>query len=71
MQRIHISKRELEVLHLISQEYTMKEIARQLYISRHTVVSHRKNLLEKMEARNTAGLVMKGFRFGLLHLRDN
>jgi DNA-binding NarL/FixJ family response regulator len=53
----HLSKREIEVLKLIVQEYTTQEIADKLFISNHTVETHRKNLLDKLNARNIAGLV--------------
>lgn len=52
-----ISKREKEVLELIVKEHTTQEIANKLFISLKTVESHRSNLLAKMNARNTAGLV--------------
>lgn len=52
-----ISRREKEVLELIVQEFTTQEIADQLFISLKTVESHRSNLLAKLNARNTAGLV--------------
>jgi len=52
-----ISRREKEVLELIVQEHTTQEIANKLFISLKTVESHRSNLLAKMNARNTAGLV--------------
>lgn len=52
-----ISRREKEVLQLIVQEHTTQEIANQLFISLKTVESHRSNLLAKLNARNTAGLV--------------
>jgi len=52
-----ISKREKEVLDLIVKEHTTQEIAKKLFISLKTVESHRSNLLAKMNARNTAGLV--------------
>jgi len=52
-----ISRREKEVLELIVQEHTTQEIANKLFISLKTVESHRSNLLSKMNARNTAGLV--------------
>lgn len=52
-----ISRREREVLNLIVQEFTTQEIANQLFISLKTVESHRSNLLAKLNARNTAGLV--------------
>ncbi|MBT8234064.1 MAG: response regulator transcription factor [Saprospiraceae bacterium] len=52
-----ISRREKEVLALIMEEHTTQEIADQLFISLKTVESHRSNLLAKLNARNTAGLV--------------
>lgn len=64
-----ISTREREVLNLIAYEYTTNEIAKELYLSPHTVISHRKNLLHKMDAKNVAGLVRKGYETGLLHLQ--
>jgi len=64
-----ITKRELEVLRLISHEYTTSEIAHKLFISNHTATSHRKNLLSKMKVKNTAGLVRKAFLANLLTLQ--
>ena len=61
-----ISKREKEVLHLVAFEKTTKEIASALYISSHTALSHRKNLMLKMNVKNTAGMVRKGFEWGIL-----
>jgi len=52
-----ISRREKEVLALIIEEHTTQEIANKLFISLKTVESHRSNLLAKLNARNTAGLV--------------
>lgn len=67
----HISNREREILQLIAFENSSKEIAQQLFISEHTVITHRKNLLHKMEVKNTAGLVRKGFEYGILQLRHS
>lgn len=63
-----LSIREREVLHLIANEYSTKEIASKLYISVHTAISHRKNMMSKLNVRNTAGLVRKGFEVGILSL---
>ena len=63
-----ISRREQEVLHLIAHEKTSKEIAADLYISSHTAISHRKNLMEKLDVKNAAGLVRRGFELGLLSI---
>lgn len=61
-----LTARETEVLMLITKEYTNQEIADRLFISPHTVVSHRRNLLQKLNARNTAGLVRQASLWGLL-----
>ena len=61
-----ISRRELEVLNLIAYEYTSQEIAQLLFISAHTVLSHRKRMMYKLKVKNTAGLIRKGFEEGFL-----
>lgn len=61
-----ISRREKEVLDLIVKEHTTQEIANKLFISLKTVESHRSNLLSKLNARNTAGLVRITMEFNLL-----
>jgi DNA-binding NarL/FixJ family response regulator len=52
-----LTRREKEVLELIAEGMTNNEIAQQLFISTGTVDTHRKNLLAKMEAKNTASLI--------------
>ena len=63
---IPISPREVEVLKLIAQEFSNSEIAEKLYISIRTVDTHRRNLLEKLGAKNTAGLVKFAIQKGLV-----
>lgn len=63
-----ITIREVEILKLVAHEYTTKEIASTLYISDHTVISHRKSLMEKLEVKNVAGLVRRAFETHLLQL---
>jgi len=63
---IPISPREIEVLKLIAQEFSNSEIAEKLYISIRTVDTHRRNLLEKLGAKNTAGLVKFAIQKGLV-----
>ena len=63
-----ISKREAEVLKLIADEYTTKEIAQELFISFETVLTHRKNLNHKLNVKNTAGLIRKSFECGIIAL---
>jgi DNA-binding NarL/FixJ family response regulator len=52
-----LTSREKEVLQLIAQGFTNQEIAEKLFISILTVISHRKNLMAKFEAVNTATLI--------------
>lgn len=66
-----ISHREQQVLHLIAQENTNREIAEKLYISNHTAITHRKHLLAKLAVRNSAGLVRRAFELGLLSLQQS
>ena len=54
---IKLSKREMEILEFIASELTNKEIANKLFISPRTVDTHRRNLLQKLKVKNTAGLV--------------
>ncbi|OEK00995.1 hypothetical protein BFP97_05485 [Roseivirga sp. 4D4] len=57
-----LTKREVEILKLISEEYTNHEIADMLFISPRTVDTHRRNLIQKLHAKNTAGLVRYAIR---------
>lgn len=61
-----ISKREKEILQLISEENTTAQIAQELYISVTTVETHRKNLLRKLGLKNTAGLMRFAFENSLV-----
>lgn len=54
-----ISIREKEVLKLIADGFSSRQIADQLFISKHTAISHRKNLIEKFRVKNTAQLIKK------------
>ncbi|MEM1219021.1 MAG: response regulator transcription factor [Bacteroidota bacterium] len=61
-----LSRREKQVLGLIVEEFTTGEIAEKLFISFGTVETHRRNLLIKLGARNTAGLVRAALEYDLL-----
>jgi DNA-binding NarL/FixJ family response regulator len=65
---IIISDREKEVLGLICQGLSNQEIADSICLSIHTVDSHRRNLLSKTGARNTASLVMIALRDELIEI---
>ena len=53
-----LTKREIEVLKLITKGYSNKEIADQLFVSTHTVISHRKNISEKTGIKSASGMTM-------------
>lgn len=61
-----VSEREYTVLKLIAEGYSSIQIAERLFLSYETIRSHRKNLMRKLEATNTALLITKSFRTGLL-----
>lgn len=57
-----LSEREVEVLECIATGFTTQEIAGKLFISKNTVETHRKNLLYKLKARNTAELINNAYK---------
>ncbi len=61
-----LTRREVEVLKLIADGLTNQEIAEKLFISSWTVDSHRKNLLLKFNAKNTAMLVKTAVTNGII-----
>lgn len=61
-----LSQRELEILQHISLGLTNQEMAEKLFLSPHTTETHRRNLLLKLDAKNTAELVRKGMEKGLI-----
>lgn len=65
-----LTGREIEILKLIAFELTNKEIADKLIISPRTVHSHRRNLMQKIGVKNTAGLVRYALQFGILDEKE-
>lgn len=63
---INISDRELEIITLIAEGYSNKEVADKLFLSTHTVTTHRKNIMNKLGINNTAGLVLYAVRENLV-----
>lgn len=61
-----ITRREKEVLQLIAEGFTNAEMSEKLFISIPTVNTHRKSLLEKFEVKNTATLIGKAIKMGLI-----
>jgi len=61
-----ITEREMEILELISLEYSGKEISDALFISTNTVETHRKNLMKKLNVKTTIGLIKYAYKYNLL-----
>lgn len=67
--KIHIglTDRELEIMTLISLEYSGKEISEKLFISTNTVETHRKNIMKKIQAKNTISIVKYALKHNLIN----
>jgi len=66
--KIKLTHRESEVLDLILKEYTSREIAEKLFISKQTVDSHRISIMEKTESKSIVGLIKFALQTGILSL---
>lgn len=64
--RVQLSEREIQILSLISEGLTNKEIGDKIFISAHTVASHRKNLMKKFQAKNNVDLVISAIKENLI-----
>jgi DNA-binding NarL/FixJ family response regulator len=63
---VHLSDRELEVITMIAEGYTNNQIAEKLFLSNHTVNTHRKNIMAKLGVNNTASIVMYAVKTNLV-----
>lgn len=63
---VFISERENEIITMIAEGLTNIEIAKQLFLSNHTVNTHRKNIMSKLGVKNTAGIVMFAVKTNLV-----
>lgn len=63
---ILLTEREIEVLTLISEGLTNIQIADKLFLSSHTVNTHRKNIMQKLGVNNTASMVMYAVKSGFV-----
>jgi DNA-binding CsgD family transcriptional regulator len=66
LERLGISKREHEVLELIAEGHSNREIASRLFLSPHTVKTHSSNLFDKLGARRRTQAVQRAKELGLL-----
>lgn len=64
--RVEFSEREIEIIELVCKELTNKEIGDKLFLSARTVEGHRLKILEKMNVKNTVGLVVYAIKNGIV-----
>lgn len=64
----HLTRREVEVLELLSEGLSNKEIADRLFVSERTVVGHKSNLMAKTETKNTVGLLAYAIKQGWIKI---
>ena len=67
--REELTLRELDVLKRISEGKNTQEIASELFVSTNTVDTHRRHLLEKLNAKNVADLIMTAISKGIIPIR--
>ena len=63
---MHLTSREVEIIRLVAEGKAAKEIADQLFLSVHTVNTHRRNILTKLNLNNIADLVRFAFENHLI-----
>ena len=62
----HLSDRELEIIRKLSEGLTSSQIAEVLYISEHTVKTHRKNILKKLDLHSSSELIQYALNNGII-----
>ncbi len=67
---LNISDREIEIIKLIAEGCINKEIADRLYLSNHTINTHRKNIMQKLGINNTAGIVLFAVKEKIVSAND-
>jgi len=68
---VHFSEKQLEVIRYICMEFTTQEIGKELYLSKRTIDGYRSAILEKMNVRGTAGIVIYAIQHGLFTLQPD
>lgn len=67
---IEISEREKDIIRLIADGLSTAEIGEKLFLSPHTINSHRKNILNKLNVKNSAGVIRFGIQTGIVKAFD-
>ncbi len=64
------TSKEIEIIRLICQQKTAREISRQVYLSERTVEQYRSNITRRIGARNIAGVIRFALQHGIVELED-
>lgn len=64
--QLNLSEREIEIVRLLAEGLASKQIGAELDISKHTVDTHRRNLIMKTGCKNTMELVVRCVRKGMI-----
>lgn len=65
-QAVTLSEREVEIIKLIAESYTTKEISEKLFLSFHTISTHRKNIFRKLKIRSSSELILYALKKGII-----
>lgn len=68
---VSLSQREIEIVELISKGFTNSRIAEKLFLSVHTISTHRKNILKKLGVNKSSELVMYAIKTGIIESPSN
>jgi two-component system, NarL family, response regulator NreC len=69
--KIEFSEKEKEIIQYVCQEFTNKEIGTKLFLSKRTVDGYRSKIMEKMQVKSTAGIVIYAIKHGLYNLDES
>ncbi|MBV6646847.1 MAG: response regulator transcription factor [Cyclobacteriaceae bacterium] len=63
---IELTEREKDIIKLVAEGLSTQEIADQIFLSAHTVNTHRRNILNKLNVKNSAGMIRYGIQTGIV-----
>jgi DNA-binding NarL/FixJ family response regulator len=66
VEKVRFTASEIEIIKLIAQGLTTKEIASRKFLSSHTIITHRKNIFRKAGVTSTSELIMQAIRTGIV-----
>lgn len=70
-QGVSLSEREVEIIKLITECHTTSEIAKRLFLSFHTISTHRKNIFKKLHIHNSSELIFFALKKGIIKPQEN